>query len=80
MDRVKHLKHTDVNCILYRKCQETIEHVFADTKEKYGKRCSGYRGLTIQANDTYFYCLESQKACELVLGVPRESTSLLHFN
>ncbi len=38
MDEVKHLRHTSVNWALYRKRQETIERVFADSKEKHGMR------------------------------------------
>ena len=56
MDEVEHLRHTVVNRALYRKRQETIERVFADTKEKHGMRWSRYRGLkktTLQAMLTF---------------------------
>lgn len=36
MDEVEHLRHTDVNRVLYRKCQGTIERLIADAKEKHG--------------------------------------------
>ena len=32
------------------------------------------------SSDAYFHCPEPQKACELVLGFPRESMSSLRFN
>ncbi len=79
---MEHFRHTVVNRELYRKRQETIERVFADTKEKHGMRWSRYRGLKKNdaSSDAYFHCLEPQKACELVLGFPRESMPSLRFN
>jgi len=56
MDEVEHFRHKDVNRALYRKLQKTIERVFADTKERYGKCWSRYRAvkkMTLQAMLTF---------------------------
>ena len=56
MDDVEHLRHTNLNRVLYRKRQETIERVFADVKEKHGMRWTRHRGLkktTLQAMLTF---------------------------
>ncbi|WP_426355528.1 transposase [Exiguobacterium sp. R-39] len=56
MDKIEYLRHIGLNRTLYRKRQETIEHVSADTKEKHSMRWIRYRGLkktTLQAMLTF---------------------------
>ena len=44
LDEAEHLRHTDMNKILYKMRSETIERVFADAKEKHRMRYTRYRG------------------------------------
>lgn len=56
MDEVEQLPHTSVNRALYRKRQETIEHVFVNAKEKHGMHWALYRVLkktTLQSMLTF---------------------------
>lgn len=39
------MRLTEINKSLYAKRKETIEHVFADAKEKHGMRWTKLRGL-----------------------------------
>ena len=81
MDDVEHLRHTNLNRVLYRERQETIERVFADVKEKHGMRWTRHRVLKKNvSSDAYFHCPEPQKTCQLVLGFPRESSYSEYFD
>ena len=45
LEEADHLRHTQVNKIIYARRKETIERVFADAKEKHGMRWTTLRGL-----------------------------------
>src|SRR4051812_11704322 len=45
LEEADHLRHTQENKSIYAKRKETIEHVFADAKEKHGMRWTTLRGL-----------------------------------
>jgi len=80
MDEVEHLRHTVVNRALYRKKrQETIERVFAHTKEKHDMRWSRYRELkktTLQVMLT-FIALNLKKLANWSWDSP--CNSYLHY-
>lgn len=45
LEEAEHLRHTEVNKLIYARRKETIERVFADAKEKHGMRWTTLRGL-----------------------------------
>jgi transcription elongation factor Elf1 len=45
LEKAEHLRHTDEIKMIYTRRKETIEHVFADAKEKHGMRWTTLRGL-----------------------------------
>lgn len=45
MEKTEDIRHTDGIKKIYQQRKETIERVFADTKEKHGMRYTQYRGL-----------------------------------
>ncbi|MHC5375819.1 IS1182 family transposase [Enterococcus sp. LJL120] len=52
LDVAEDLRHTDINKKIYPRRKETIERVFADSKEKHGMRWTKYRSLEKVARHT----------------------------
>nr|MBO1343076.1 transposase [Enterococcus sp. 665A] len=91
VEESEHLRHAELNRNLYPRRKETVERVFADTKEKHGMRWTKYHGLEKVARHTKLtfvamnlkelaICLQSEKSESTLFSFALSKNDNAHYS